>query len=38
MPGGAAGADGIAIGPDGTVWAAATDANLLVEIARPRTT
>jgi virginiamycin B lyase len=38
MPGGAVGADGIAIAPGGTVWAAATDANLLVEIPRQRTT
>ncbi len=32
MPGAAVGADGISIAPDGTVWAAATDANMIVEI------
>ena len=32
LPGGASYADGIAIGPDGTVWATAGDANMIVSI------
>ena len=32
LPGGARGADGLALAPDGTLWAAAPDDNMIVAV------